>query len=42
VIALEPALYSVEIGGGIRLEDNYVVRENEVENLFTYPRELWL
>jgi Xaa-Pro aminopeptidase len=41
VIALEPALYSVEIGGGIRLEDNYVVRENEVENLFTYPRELW-
>jgi Xaa-Pro aminopeptidase len=42
VIALEPGVYSSNLNGGIRLEDNYVVREHGLENLFPYPRELWL
>jgi Xaa-Pro aminopeptidase len=40
VIALEPGMYSTALHGGIRLEDNYVVREDGLENLFDYPREL--
>jgi Xaa-Pro aminopeptidase len=40
VIAVEPGIYSTELHGGIRLEDNYVVRENGLENLFDYPRTL--
>jgi Xaa-Pro aminopeptidase len=40
VITLEPGIYTTELHGGIRLEDNYVVREGGLENLFDYPREL--
>ncbi len=40
VIALEPGIYGEALRGGIRLEDNYVVRENGLENLFDFPREL--
>lgn len=40
VITLEPGVYSSALQGGIRLEDNYEVRENGLENLFDYP--LWL
>jgi Xaa-Pro aminopeptidase len=40
VIAMEPGIYSEELHGGIRLEDNYVVRENGIENLFSFPMDL--
>jgi Xaa-Pro aminopeptidase len=40
VIALEPGIYSERIGGGIRLEDNYVVTETGLQNLFDFPMEL--
>ncbi len=40
VITLEPGVYSQALQGGIRLEDNYVVRENGLENLFDFPMEL--
>jgi Xaa-Pro aminopeptidase len=40
VIAIEPALYSERLRGGIRLENTYVVRESGVERLFDYPLEL--
>ena len=33
-------MYSTALQGGIRLEDNYVVREDGLENLFDYPRVL--
>jgi Xaa-Pro aminopeptidase len=40
VITLEPGIYTRALHGGIRLEDNYVVRENGLENLFQYSKEL--
>jgi Xaa-Pro aminopeptidase len=40
VIAMEPGVYSSDLHEGIRLEDNYVVRSNGLENLFSYPRQL--
>jgi Xaa-Pro dipeptidase len=40
VITLEPGVYTKALQGGIRLEDNYVVRENGLDNLFDYPRGL--
>jgi Xaa-Pro aminopeptidase len=40
VFTLEPALYGPRLQGGIRIEDNYVVRETTIENLFHFPREL--
>jgi Xaa-Pro aminopeptidase len=40
VITLEPGVYTKALQGGIRLEDNYVVRENGLENLFDFPMEL--
>ena len=40
VIAVEPGIYSPALRGGIRLEDDYVVREQGLENLFHYPRSL--
>jgi Xaa-Pro aminopeptidase len=40
VIALEPGIYGEHLQGGIRLEDNYVVRENGLENLFDFSRDL--
>jgi Xaa-Pro aminopeptidase len=40
VITLEPGVYSPDLQGGIRLEDNYVVRPDGLENLFAYPKAL--
>jgi Xaa-Pro aminopeptidase len=40
VIACEPALYGEAIRGGIRLEHNYLVREEGVEALDSFPMEL--
>jgi Xaa-Pro dipeptidase len=40
VIALEPGMYSKELHGGIRIEDNYIVHETGLENLFLYPKAL--
>jgi Xaa-Pro dipeptidase len=39
VIALEPGVYLPGIGG-LRVEDNYVVRANGLEDLTHYPREI--
>ena len=41
VIAIEPGVYTEALQGGIRLEDNYVVREDGLENLFDFPLELY-
>ena len=38
VITLEPGIYSKELHGGIRIEDNYIVHETGLENLFLYPK----
>jgi Xaa-Pro aminopeptidase len=40
VIALEPGVYSETLMGGVRLEDDYLVRETGIENLLPYQREL--
>jgi Xaa-Pro aminopeptidase len=40
VIAIEPGVYSATLRGGIRIEDDYVVRADGLENLFPFPREL--
>ncbi|MEZ5398135.1 MAG: M24 family metallopeptidase [Bryobacteraceae bacterium] len=40
VIALEPGVYSKAIRGGVRLEDNYIVRAEGLERLFEYRLEL--
>lgn len=40
VITLEPGVYSRALQGGIRIEDNYVVRGEGLENLFHYPHTL--
>jgi Xaa-Pro dipeptidase len=37
VFTLEPGVYSTKLQGGIRLEDNYVLREDGPENLFDFP-----
>jgi Xaa-Pro aminopeptidase len=36
VLTLEPGVYAPALQGGIRIEDNYVVRENGLENLFAH------
>ena len=40
VITLEPGIYTKALQGGVRLEDNYVVREEGLERLFEYSKEL--
>jgi len=40
VITLEPGCYGTHLQGGIRLEDNYLVTESGLENLFAFPMEL--
>jgi len=40
VITIEPGVYTEKLQGGIRLEDNYVIHENGIENLFDFPNEL--
>ena len=40
VFTLEPGVYTQSLHGGIRLEDNYVVREHGLENLFDFPMKL--
>jgi Xaa-Pro aminopeptidase len=40
VIAVEPALYSETLRGGIRLENTYVVRDSGPAPLFDHPLEL--
>lgn len=40
VFTIEPGIYVPALGGGIRLEDNYVLQEDRLENLFDFPMEL--
>jgi Xaa-Pro aminopeptidase len=40
VFTLEPGLYTQQLRGGIRLEDNYLLTEHGLENLFPYPKDL--
>ena len=40
VFAAEPGLYGPELGGGIRLENDYVVTKEGVESLIDFPLEL--
>jgi Xaa-Pro aminopeptidase len=40
VIAIEPALYSDTLRGGIRLENTYVVGDSGARSLFDYPLDL--
>ena len=37
VFTLEPGIYTKALQGGIRLEDNYVLRANGPEDLFSFP-----
>jgi Xaa-Pro dipeptidase len=40
VFTIEPGMYSKALQGGIRLEDDYVVRADGIEDLFEYPWDL--
>jgi Xaa-Pro aminopeptidase len=40
VFTIEPGIYTAALQGGLRLEDNYVVREHSLENLFDFPMDL--
>ncbi|MBM3803514.1 MAG: aminopeptidase P family protein [Acidimicrobiia bacterium] len=40
VLTIEPGMYTRALQGGIRLEDNYVLRASGLEDLFDYPWEL--
>ncbi len=40
VFTLEPGVYTKALQGGIRLEDNYVLRANGPEDLFDFPWKL--
>lgn len=40
VIAVEPGVYGDDLNGGIRIEQNYIVGENGLECLSTFPIEL--
>lgn len=37
VFTIEPGVYVPGLGGGLRLEDNYVLRADGLENLFDFP-----
>ncbi|MEO7651447.1 MAG: Xaa-Pro peptidase family protein [Bryobacteraceae bacterium] len=40
VIAVEPAIYSAGLNGGIRLENDYLVTSSGLERLFDFPLDL--
>ena len=40
VFTVEPGLYGDELGGGIRIENQYLVTKDGVENLTPFPTEL--
>jgi Xaa-Pro dipeptidase len=40
IFTCEPGLYSAELGGGMRIENQYRVTANGVENLTPFPMEL--
>jgi len=40
VFTIEPGIYTKALQGGIRLEDNYVLRQSGPEDLFDFPWEL--
>lgn len=40
VFTLEPGVYAKALQGGVRLEDNYVLRAGGLEDLFDFSREL--
>jgi Xaa-Pro aminopeptidase len=40
VFTAEPGLYSAELNGGIRIENQYLVTKNGVENLLNFPQDL--
>jgi len=40
VIAVEPGIYGADLNGGIRIEQNYLVTQNGLERLSTFPIEL--
>lgn len=40
ILAVEPGLYGREIGGGIRIENQYLVSKSAVVNLTDFPTEL--
>ena len=40
VFTLEPGLYGLELRGGVRLEQNYLVRAGGVERLSSFPLDL--
>lgn len=40
VFTVEPGLYGAELGGGMRIENEYLVTAHGVENLTPFPKEL--
>jgi len=40
VFTLEPGLYTPQLQGGIRLEDNYHLTGGGLENLFVYSKDM--
>jgi Xaa-Pro dipeptidase len=40
VFTCEPGIYGTELGGGIRLENQYLVTGNGIENLTPFPMEM--
>lgn len=40
VIALEPGCYALALQGGVRLESNYIVHQNGLEDLSEFPYDL--
>jgi Xaa-Pro aminopeptidase len=39
VISVEPGVYGDDLGGGIRIEDQYVVTQTGINNLLDFPRK---